>query len=165
MTIFQFSRVKQKQFQFDMPVWLDPCFSLLKTYIKWKPFSFFSLLNFTFTSTASYWGQIWCGHAARFLVFIAQLRVVAVYCVIFCMMKFNRLIICYKYKYVCVCEGTKQDTENDLIIVKLSQFVEMNHPKEYFCLHIFSPYIVKSVIFKYSKCSRFKANPLLQLHC
>lgn len=93
MTIFQFSRVKQKRFQFDMPVWLDRCFSLLKTYIKWKPFSFFSLLNFTFTSTASYWGQIWCGHAARFLVFIAQLRVVAVYYVIFCMMKFNRLII------------------------------------------------------------------------
>lgn len=31
---------------------------------------------------------------------------------------------------MCVCEGTKQDTENDLIIVKLwpLAFVKMNHP-------------------------------------
>lgn len=69
---------------------------------------------------------------------------------------------------MCVCEGTKQDAENDLIIVKLwpLAFVKMNHhPKEYLCLHIFFPYIVKSVIFKYNKCSQFPTNPLLQLRC
>lgn len=68
-------------------------FFIIKNIHEMKTIFIFSLLNFTFTSTASYWGQIWCGHAARFLVFIAQLRVVAVYYVIFCMMKFNRLII------------------------------------------------------------------------
>lgn len=81
------SRVKKNErFQFDMHVYRLPVSIIKKQKTKIHQMKTIPIFDLTLMLRSfGFEQQIRCGHAARFLVFIAQLRVVAVYCVMLCL--------------------------------------------------------------------------------